>query len=503
VTRSLAVPVLLLTLAAGCARQPHPVTTPQPPKPGLTALRIDLAAAFSAPAFSHAVWGVSIKSLRTGETLYALNPGTFLMPASNMKVITAAVAAERLGWAATFDTRLVSSAAIENGVLRGDLIIVGSGDPSLGGRPGSAAAVLDSWASQLKAAGINRIAGRIIGDDNVLDDEGLGQGWAWDYLGAGYATPAGGLSFNENTVQLTFTPGAAVGDPVVVGGVPAGHGLTIVSAVVTGARDSQTNLDYRRLPGSSVLSVTGSVPLERTDVARSVSVDNPTLFTAGVVKAALGVRGIVVDGDPADLDALPVPPDLAGSRTLATWTSPPLADILKVQLKVSQNLYADTMLELVGRVPAADGSIAPGTAAAGRKAVEETLTAWGIAPGTYLLADGSGLSRYNYLTADVLVRVLTHVYQDPKHRGPYTDALPNAGVDGTIGGRMKGTRAMNNARAKTGSIANARALSGFVTTADGEPLVFSFIANNFSVPQSQADALVDRMVARLAEFRRR
>ncbi|MDO8835638.1 MAG: D-alanyl-D-alanine carboxypeptidase/D-alanyl-D-alanine-endopeptidase, partial [Vicinamibacterales bacterium] len=363
--------------------------------------------------------------------------------------------------------------------------------------------VLDSWANQLKAAGITRIAGRIIGDDNVLDDDGLGQGWAWDYLGAGYATPTGGLSFNENTAQLTFTPGAAEGLPVVVGGVPAGHGLTIVSAVVTGARESQASLDYRRLPGSSVLTVTGTVPLGRTDVTRSISVDNPTLFTAGVVKAGLGERGIIADGDPADLDALPAPPDLAGSRTLATWTSPPLADILKVLLKVSQNMYADTMLELVGRVPAADGSIVPGTAAAGRKAVEETLAAWGIAPDAYLLADGSGLSRYNYLTADVLVRVLTHVFQDPKHRGPYSDALPNAGIDGSISGRMKGTKAENNARAKTGSIANARALSGFVTTAEGEPLVFSFIANNFNVPQSQADAIADGVVARLAEFRRR
>jgi D-alanyl-D-alanine carboxypeptidase/D-alanyl-D-alanine-endopeptidase (penicillin-binding protein 4) len=131
------------------------------------------------------------------------------------------------------------------------------------------------------------------------------------------------------------------------------------------------------------------------------------------------------------------------------------------------------------------------------------LAAWGIAPDSYLQADGSGLSRYNYLTADLLVRVLTRVYQDPKHRGPYTEALPNAGVDGSISGRMKGTKAENNARAKTGSIANVRALSGFVTSAEGEPLVFSFIANNFNVPQSQADAIVDGVVARLAEFRRR
>src|SRR3972149_7565207 len=128
-----------------------------------------MAAAFRATAFGNAGWGIQVKSLKTGETLFALTPGTFLMPASNLKVVTAAVAAERLGWTHTFETRLIAGAAIENGVLTGDLVVVGAGDPSLGGRPGSAAAGLDAWANQLKASGITRISGRIVGDDNGLD----------------------------------------------------------------------------------------------------------------------------------------------------------------------------------------------------------------------------------------------------------------------------------------------------------------------------------------------
>jgi D-alanyl-D-alanine carboxypeptidase/D-alanyl-D-alanine-endopeptidase (penicillin-binding protein 4) len=504
VRRPVAAALLLLSLAPACARQPRPVTpgAAPPPKPGLAALRADLAAAFRAPDFGNAVWGVSIASLQSRETLFTLNPGTFLMPASNMKVVTAAVAAERLGWTSVFKTTLVSSAPVSNGLLAGDLVIVGSGDPSLGGRPGQPAAVLDAWAAQLKAAGVTHVAGRLIGHDGVLDDQGLGQGWAWDYLAAGYATPASGLSFNENLVQLAFTPGANPGEPVAVEGRPAGHGLTIVSAVTTGPKDSETDVEYQRLPGSSAVTVTGRVPAGRTDVVRSISVDNPTQFTAGVVKAGLAERGIRIDGEAVDGDLLPEPLETASARTLATWTSPPLAEILKVLLKVSQNLYADTMLELGGRTTA-DGASKPGSAAAGRLAVAETLRAWGIEPAAYLQADGSGLSRYNYLTADLLRRVLTRMYEDPKHRGPFMDALPIAGVDGTIAGRMKGTPAENNARAKTGSIAHARSLSGFVTTADGEPLVFSILVNNFNVPQAQADAIIDRVVARLASFRRR
>ena len=122
-----------------------------------------------------------------------------------------AAAAERLGWDFTFTTKVVAAGPVEDGVLKGDLVVVGSGDPSLGGRPTEGPSVLERWADQIRAKGITRIDGRIIGDDNVFDDEGLGQGWAWDYLAYGYATPVGGLDFNENVVRLSFTPGAAGG----------------------------------------------------------------------------------------------------------------------------------------------------------------------------------------------------------------------------------------------------------------------------------------------------
>jgi D-alanyl-D-alanine carboxypeptidase/D-alanyl-D-alanine-endopeptidase (penicillin-binding protein 4) len=198
------------------------------------------------------------------------------------------------------------------------------------------------------------------------------------------------------------------------------------------------------------------------------------------------------------VDTLPAPPDLSAAQVLVTYTSPPLSQIGKVLLKVSQNLYADTLLKLMGR-PAGGG---PATTREGRAAVQDVLKSWGILPRRYHQADGSGLSRYNYLTADVLVAVLTRMYHDERHRAFFSDALPLAGVDGTIAGRMKDTKAQGNARAKTGSIANARALSGYVTSADGEPLVFSMIVNNFNVPQSEADAIIDRAAVRLAEFRR-
>ena len=493
--------LVVAALSAGCAQKPAPTVAPRPlpqPKSGVKALKADLASYYQTQAFENAVWGVLVKSLTTGETLYSLNPGTFLMPASNMKVVTMAAAAERLGWDFTFTTKVVATGPVEGGVLKGDLVVLGSGDPSLGGRPTEGPTVVERWADQIRARGITRVDGRVIGHDNVFDDEGLGQGWAWDYLAYGYATPVSGLDFNENVVRLSFVPGSAAGDPVGVAARPEGSGLSIEAAVRTAAPDAAADVSVARRPGSLKLGVSGSVPAGKTDVTQTVSVENPTAFMAGAFREALLSRGIDVAGGAIDADELPAPPDVTGAETLVSYTSPPLSEIGKVLLKVSQNLYADTLLKAIGRP--ADGG--PATTREGRRVLREVLQGWGIAPERYLQADGSGLSRYNYLTADVLVTVLTRMYADDRHYVPFITALPVAGVDGTIAGRMKDTRAQGNARAKTGSIANARALSGYVTSADGEPLVFSMIVNNFNVPQSEADAIIDRAVVRLAEFRR-
>lgn len=501
-TRRFAAACLAAGLAAGCAARPAPSVTPRtPPEPkrGVKALQADLASSFRVPALQDAVCGVLVRSLKTGETLYALNPRTFLMPASNMKVVTMAAAAERLGWDYAFTTTLVAAGPIEGGVLKGDLVIVGSGDPTLGGRPTAAGpAIVDRWADAIRAAGLTAIDGRIVGNDDAFEDEGLGPGWAWDDLAYGYATPAGGLGYSENAVRLTFTPGTAAGDPVAVAAQPEGSGLQIESSLKTVDRDGPLEIAVRRLPGSARLGVAGSVPIGKTDASQTVSVDNPTEFLARALRRALVGRGIAVSGEAVDADALAAPPDLSSAATLVTHVSPPLAEIGRVLLKVSQNLYADTLLKALGRT--ADGG--PATAREGRKAVESVLQGWGIAPDRYIQADGSGLSRYNYLNADMLVAILTRMHRDERHRDAFAAALPVAGVDGSLAGRMKGTKAEGNARAKTGSIANTRSLSGFVTSADGEPLVFSMIVNNVHVPPSEAIAAIDRAVVRLAAFRR-
>jgi serine-type D-Ala-D-Ala carboxypeptidase/endopeptidase (penicillin-binding protein 4) len=433
-----------------------------------------------------------------GQSLFSLNSGKLMMPASNMKVLTVATAAEVLGWDARMTTTLEATAPVEGGILRGDLFVRGGGDPTINTREGRGEAVFSAWADTLKAAGITSIAGRIVGDDQAFDDEGIGGGWAWDYLQYGYAAPVGALQYNEDVAALIVTPSALAGEPPTVR-LSAGSGLTLVNRALTGPEGTPESIDYRRHLDSPVLEVTGAIPAAGKPATRSVAVVNPTRFFVQSLKDAFVARGIAVSGDAVDLD------DIAGEldpraerRVLASAESPPLREVAAVLMKVSQNLYAETLLKAAGR---ARGGL--GTTAAGREAVRATLTSWGVPEDAYVMADGSGLSRYNYVSAAALTTILERMYKEPKHRDAFVATLAVAGKDGTVSTRLRRTRAEGNAVVKTGSIANVRSLSGFVRSRDGEMIVFSILANDFVIPAATVNWIADLAVEVLSNFTRR
>ncbi len=445
------------------------------------------------------VWGVDIRSLDTGEPLFELNAGRLMMPASNMKILTLAAAADTLGWDYVFTTTLETSAPVTDGVLMGDLIVRGGGDPTINSRDRRAAAVLDEWVAALRSAGIQKIDGRIIGDDQRFDDEGIGPGWAWDYLQFGYAAPVGALQFNENLATLTIRP-AVAGQPAQVMLTP-GAGFTLINRVATVASGATPSIDYRRRLDQPVLEVTGSIGADSATLERAVAVVNPTIFFAQSLKDGLIARGIAVTGSAVDQDdvAAELSQSTAERRTIVTTSSPPLHQIATVLMKVSQNLYAETLIKAIGG--ARDGL---GTFDGGLNAVRATLTSWGIPTDSYVNADGSGLSRYNYLAASTVIAILERMYKDDRHRAPFIATLPIAGKEGegTMATRMRRTRAAGNAAAKTGSISNVRALSGYVRTRDGEMLVFSILANDFVIPAATVNWITDLAVEHLANFTR-
>jgi D-alanyl-D-alanine carboxypeptidase/D-alanyl-D-alanine-endopeptidase (penicillin-binding protein 4) len=446
---------------------------------------------------AHAQWGVAVRSVDRGDSLFSLDAGKLMMPASNMKILTLATAAEILGWDARATTSLETNGHVVNGVLEGDLFIRGGGDPTINSRDDRATTVFAQWANTLSAAGVTSIRGRIVGDDQAFDDEGLGGGWAWDYLQYGYAAPVGALQYNEDVAELAVTPAPTQGDPAIVRLAP-GSGLALLNRAVTGAPESADTIDYRRHLDSPVLEITGSIPCGGKPVLRSVAVVNPTVFFAQSFKDALVAYGIPVSGEAVDLDDVSGQVDLTAERRVLTSTeSPRLREIGGVLMRVSQNLYAETLVKWSGR---ARGGL--GTFAAGKIAMQAALLAWGIGDGAYVIADGSGLSRYNYVSAEALSSVLAQMYKDPKHRDAFLSTFPVAGRDGTVSTRLRRTRAEGNAAVKTGSISNVRSLSGFVRTRDGEMLVFSILANDFVLPAATVNWITDVAVEVLANFTR-
>ena len=487
-----AVAVAALTVAASAPSR----VTAQEPTPPVQALHQDIDAAISAAPLQAATWGVVIRSLARKDTLYELNPRKLLIPSSNMKIVTLAAAAERLGWDYSFETRLAALGEVKGGVLEGDLLVIGSGDPTIENWAGDANALFKEWADAIKAEGIQAVSGRLIGDDRAFADEGIGTGWAWDDLDRSYATRVGALQFNENTAQIRVGPGGIAGADAVVTSEQRSAGLVIRNLAKTSPRTTAVAITTERPPGTNTLEVRGTVSLGTRPFVRNVSVVNPTLYFVNELRDALVADGVEIRGQAVDVGDIADPPASARAKPILVHRSPPLSELAGTMMRLSQNLYAETLLRAIGV-----WSGTP-TIAGGLTAIRKVMTEWSIPETGYAQSDGSGLSPYNLASADALAAILAHVDAEPRLRDPFRSALPAAGREGTLENRMKGTPAQGNARAKSGSLTNARSLSGYVASADGEPLEFSIIVNNYGVPSELADKAIDTIVVHLAQFRR-
>jgi len=456
-------------------------------------LQHDIDAILGAPVLQRGFWGVHIKPVDGADVWYSRNADKLMMPASTLKIVTLAAAADRLGWDFRYETRVYADGQIRAGVLHGDLIVAGAGDPSLDDWDGIATRLWSGWATQLKAAGISAIDGRIVGDDNAFEDEGLGAGWAWDDIPTGFAAPTSALQFNEGNVQVRLAPGDAVGERAIATLAPDTSAMTLTSFIVTGPAGSAGTVVRRRLPGSSRLELHGSLPLRGRPFSMNASVDNPTLYYVRALRAALIADGITVSGPAVDIDEITPQPRHDTLMPLITSQSDPLSVLATTMMKLSQNQYAEAMLKTIGA----------GTIEAGRTAVKETLKAWNIDPAGLIQLDGSGLSRYNYVTAETMTSVLLHVGRSERLRAVYESTLPIAGRDGTLEQRMRGTGAEGRAFVKTGSMNNVRSAAGYARTADNRLVAFTIIANNFDNSSAVINAATDEIIARIATYRER
>ena len=464
-------------------------------------LKASLARIVEDKAFQSAHIGISIISTKSGQSLFQHNAQKRFISASNMKLFTSAAALLYLSPDFTYETKVMTDGTITGGTLKGNLIIVASGDPTISGyfNKNNPTQVFEDWADTLMQKGIKAITGDIIVDNRYFNDNPLGAGWHWDDVDHCFSAPIDAFSFNNNCISLTISPGTQANGPAKVEVEPKTAYVTVLPAVTTWDKDSDVDIKAEYASNTNTILLSGTIPLNHGNTVRYIAAKNPAAFGAFVFREILLSKGIEVNGklyctrggcnEVKDLDAS------SALTPLAVYRSPKLSEIINVINKLSNNLYTENIFLTIGKEKKKEGSAQEAVLA-----VREILTKAGVNLEGFYMADGSGLSRFNLITPQNTVQLLGIMAQSPYFEVFY-NSLATPDTEGTLKNWRGG--ATGSIKAKTGTMTHVRNLSGYVKTKDGELLAFSFLCNNHNVSRAAIDGLYSNILTKLTLFSRK
>lgn len=470
------------------------------------------------PDLARGFWGIEIASASTGKVLYSFNSSKLFTPASNTKLFTTAAALALIGPDYKFRTTVETNGSVDKyGRLTGDVILIGRGDPTLSGRElpystrtqrdSDPTKVLEQLADELAKKGVKYVDGDLIADDSYFAFERYGDGWSQDDLVWADGAPVSALTINDNVVFVNILPGAHPGDKAFVSITPFADYYTIDNRLMTTPAGGARRLFINREPGSTELTLWGTIPVDDTGANEGLAIEDPAEFAANLFRHLLEVRGIEVYGkqrtrhtELANLstftstavasrgggdNTLTAP---AGPLVLAEYQSAPLSEDISVINKVSQNLHAEILLRLLGREKGTAGTVQ-----AGLEVLRGFLNTAGISSDECDFYDGSGLSRQNLVTPHAIVQLLQYAATQ-KWASEFRDSLPVAGADGSLADRFKDLNPSVHIYGKTGSLGGVKSLSGYAVTPKGRQIVFSVVSNNVSAQPKLVTDAIDSLV---------
>jgi D-alanyl-D-alanine carboxypeptidase/D-alanyl-D-alanine-endopeptidase (penicillin-binding protein 4) len=447
-------------------------------------------------------WGALVEDAASGEILYERNAEKLFVPASNMKLFTTALALARLGPDYRFRTTLETRGALSpDGMLSSDVVLVGRGDPNLSNRrfpfaakeefDGEPERVLAEMADAVVARGVKAISGDVVGDDSYFPRERYPTGWEIDDMVWEYGAAISAIAVDDNTVRLILTPGGKPGNAVRSEVIPATPDFVVENRVTTSAPGVKPDLTLTRDPGSHLVLVSGTMPAGAAPRTLLLALEEPALHAAALLKRLLESRGVTISGVARAIHESIDSADAPG--VLAEHQSVSLKDSVKLVNKISQNLHTEMYLRAAAR------QLGPWKTPEELASFPQNFYAEaGIAAGDVVQADGSGLSRHDLATPRSLAAILRYAQSEPWFN-IYYDSLPIAGVDGTLEDRMKNTAAAGRIHAKSGSLEHVRTRAGYVETAGGKRLIFSFMGNNQAGKNHEATDVLDGLCVAMAE----
>lgn len=499
-------PALILVLGAltgGTAQAPSARTTPL-----RGTLEQRLATLLDQAPFDRATWGVFVQDDR-GDVLFARNAERLFIPASNTKLVVTSAASVLLPPTFRIRTSVYVNGAMDRGIVAGDLILYGRGDPSFSTRcyatdtlvPGvcdSSMAIMGALADSLIARGIRRVTGRMIGDGSYFEPLQLHPRWELFDAGWWYAAPVSGLAFNDNSIDFRISPGRAVDAPPVVTWTPDVGLVAFENRARTVASDSGSTIGdlFFRRPGTWEVWAEGTVALRRHPWTESFAVPDPNLYAARALASALLARGVAVEGGSASVTDSLVYRGARATPPLVERAGRPLDDLIFPILNTSQNTFAEYLLKAMARELGGVGSWQAGLELERRFLVDSV----GIDSTAFWLDDGSGLSAGNLITPSALVRLLDYMWRHPS-RAVFLRGIPRSGQRGSLLRRFVGTPVDGRVAAKTGSITHVNTLAGYLERRDGRRVTFAIMANGHAVPSAPMLAQIDSLVVEIGKTR--